>query len=117
MTGVVTNPVHYPRQPTIADVLRHAADNCLRKQEYLSDDEEYTSRFSCDAVARASRDLCGEYTNWLPMDERIMKGLQNLGLDTGSLTAFDEFPPGEVRQGARHAWLYFAAMIAEEQGV
>lgn len=39
-----------------------------------------------------------------------------MGLKTDVLD-FQTFIPGDARQGARYAWLKFAALIAEEQGV
>jgi hypothetical protein len=48
---------------------------------------------------------------------RIEKGLSNMGLDLKAFNCFCEFPMGVERQGARYAWLMFAADIAEEQGV
>lgn len=107
----------------ISEVLHLAADKYLASDyvEYIDTDK---SRFSCCAVEGVLDDLLVEegiinikqYTNlW----DTIHEGFENLGLDTGSLHAFEEFEKGEVTeesQGARYAWLKFCAMLAEEQG-
>lgn len=49
---------------------------------------------------------------------RCFEGLEAMGCPTGSLNAFND--NGEFiveNQQARYAWLKFAAIIAEEQGV
>lgn len=97
------------KQPKISTILRLAAN------EYLYDGRglRYKSRFSCFAIREAC-DALGAYPYHR---ERIMIGLRRMGLKTNSLMAFEKFPIGHLRQGARFAWLHFAADIAEEQGL
>ncbi len=91
---------------TIAEVLHYAADNFLWHPE----NGENKFEPSCSAIYWA----CENLQISRKQREKIFKGLQNMGLDT---SVFDEFIPGAARQGARYAWLKFAALIAEEQGV
>lgn len=124
-------------KPTIADILHLAAD------KYLAENEEQEifskERWSCCAVQSALNELVVEeflykdgtrkFSRWnaskTPTGKRVFKGLRNLGLSTGSQRMFAEFEfnkygrsePTPESQAARYAWLKFAAMIAEEQGV
>jgi hypothetical protein len=99
------------KQPKISEILHLAAD------EYLwtgySKDPRNLSIYSCFAIDLAidDLDLSASRTG------KLFKGLGEMGLDIGSITAFEEFRYGPQRQAARYAWLKFAAMIAEEQGV
>lgn len=94
----------------ISEILHMAAD------EYLWDGhgsffDQPLSRYSCDAIRRVSIEVP------LDIEDSIFEGLQNMGLDTESCDQFDEFKNAIDRQAVRYAWLKFAAMIAEEQGV
>jgi hypothetical protein len=89
---------------TIAEVLHRAADKCLPKGER----DDY-SQCSCVAAEAAAGALT-------PMALRVSAGLEEMGVPTDP-GCFDEFEPGIERQSVRYAWLKFAAMIAEEQGV
>lgn len=94
---------------TIAEVLHLAADTFLWPGGvYCSTDDDNV--FSCFAIERAAKHL---QTRYGP----IKIGLRRMGLCTDSANEFNEFPRGTKRQAARYAWLKFAAMIAEEQGV
>jgi hypothetical protein len=86
---------------TIAEVLHRAADRYL-EPVFAGEPTSY----SCEAIYEADAVL------W----PRICKGLSEMGLVPHSVTQFEDVPPDE-RQAARYAWLKFAAMIAEEQGV
>lgn len=102
----------------ISEVLHLAADKYLASDhtEYI---DTYKSRFSCCTVSKALDELNTKAKVWLETHEAILKGFENLGLDTGSRRAFEEFEKGivtEESQGARYAWLKFCAMLAEEQG-
>lgn len=105
----------------ISEVLHLAADRYLANDyvEYIGTDK---SRLSCCAVIEALDELIPETSLtklWLEIHKAIFKGFENLGLDTGSLLAFEEFEKGKVTeesQGARYSWLKFCAMLAEEQG-
>jgi hypothetical protein len=49
---------------------------------------------------------------------QILAGLKEMGCPTDSCDAFDDsFGFNKENQQARYAWLKFAAMMAEEQGV
>jgi hypothetical protein len=91
---------------TIAEVLHRAADEFLWNG--IREPGGNLREYSCGS-AYAS---CGP-----SYYKKIKPGLAAMGLDTDSYTEFDELPEGPKRQGARYAWLKFAAMIAEEQGV
>jgi hypothetical protein len=91
---------------SIAEVLHRAADR------HLSGDDDYSKRkseLSCIAVRKAD--------GWGPDSLRAVRGLEKMGLGSWLTANFDEFPPGPERQAVRYAWLKFAALIAEEQGV
>ena len=102
----------------ISEVLHLAANKYLAGYyaEYI-----YTNknRFSCRAVCGALDELITDAEVWLAIHEEIFKGFENLGLDTESIRAFEEFEAEiltEESQGARYAWLKFCAMLYEEQG-
>ena len=108
----------------ISEILHRAADKHL-----WSGGGGTTRRngdtFSCHAIHEAigkvygvpfwGVDQTGTPANklWL----RIKEGLENLGLNCGSATAFRELPTMYDRQQSRYAWLKFCAILAEEQGV
>lgn len=102
------------KEPTIAEVLHLAADEYL-SNGYWSLERFYERSGSCDAIELACRALANNRESHLRLQKRIFKGLRNLGLKVNSFTQFDSVKSD--RQGARYAWLKFAAMIAEEQGV
>jgi hypothetical protein len=94
---------------TIAEVLHRAAD------DFLWDGRECTSggvAASCFAVEDAAN-VIGVSADLL---DRCFDGLKAMGVDVSKFD-FDDFRDSPERQGARYAWLKFAAMIAEEQGV
>lgn len=113
----------------ISDVLHLAAD------KYLDDgviDLIYVySRkhvLSCCAIESAVYEVLSENSSifscstYDTLMETIEQGLTNMGLAPQSTEAFKEFENSFHKttpesQGARYAWLKFAAMIAEEQGV
>jgi hypothetical protein len=103
---------------SIAYILRYAADNFLaeNQQDYLTSDNK--SKYSCVAVDLAMSKL-GLHSEELSI--QISKGLENMGLDTGAIRKFGDasnnYELTEETQAARYNWLYFAALIAEEQGV
>lgn len=107
--------------PTIAEVLHLAADKYLYSSQ-LECNGRGASFYSCCAIQSA---LMGcEWQGTLSisarkkLERRIFKGLKNMGLNPRAITQFNEFGTfSEESQGARYAWLKFAAMIAEEQGV
>jgi hypothetical protein len=111
------------KEYTIAEILHIAADKHLAVKE-----SEYWARgggkekFSCCAVDEAVSRLYGYFDLEIYEREdiikRIHKGLENMGCPTGSTDAFDdETVFNAENQQARYAWLKFAAIIAEEQGV
>ena len=114
-------------QPTIAEVLHLAADEYLSPIEHL--DDFFACRYSCESVELAAWDLFQDWEDkkieFTEFFYPIMIGLRNMGVETHSATQFRSLPykvhnPSDGcdnRQGARYAWLKFAALIAEEQGV
>ena len=110
---------------TIAEILHYAAD-----KELASKQEQYWTaggdkeKFSCCAAEEAVMSLW--HDDMIASEEerddlinRILKGLEAMGCPTGSTNAFgvDEGVFIAENQQARYAWLKFAAIIAEEQGV
>jgi hypothetical protein len=100
----------------ISEILHSAADEWLKQCRIWPDSR---STYSCIAIALAitPRDYYPYRKIDTDIEHRIMKGLRNMGLSTDSLDEFTEFAEGEERQAVRYAWLKFAALIAEEQGV
>lgn len=96
---------------TIAEILHTAAD------EYLwagpGDRRRRTSPYSCLAIGLAEG---SPYDDPWPSPS-IRSGLEELGVSCHALGEFSEFTKQKDRQGARYAWLKFAALLAEEQGV
>lgn len=102
----------------ISEVLHLAADKYL-----ASDYEEYIDtakwRFSCCAVGSAIDNLVHDVTYNNTLRDNIQSNFESLGLESYTITAFEEFEKGivpEESQGARYLWLKFCAMLAEEQG-
>lgn len=105
------------RTPTIAQVLHLAADKYL-----YSGGGRVLNFYSCCAIQSALSGFLirGELTisERKRLERRIFKGLKNMGLNPSATNQFNEFGDfSKEAQGARYAWLKFAAMIAEEQGV
>lgn len=98
----------------MSKILRYAADNCLWNGYDIM--QETQSSFCCYAVAFSYQVLSSKSANdsWT-IANLVQKFLEHLGMPFYS--AFDEFPDCEVRQSVRHAWLHFAADIAEEEGL
>lgn len=104
---------------TIAEILHYAADKCLaaKKEQYWTFGGN-KEKYSCCAVDEAFIRLIGYYDYPSDESDAIRKGLENMGCPISSIDAFDdEGQFFEENQQARYAWLKFAAMIAEEQGV
>lgn len=111
-----------PKKLTIAEILHIAAD------KYLWDG---SGKFIDSPLDKEEFSCCAIYTvvlnNWsslqfagcnpLAADAMIDNGMRAMGLKPMSTKEFNDVPPGPKRQAARYAWLKFAAMIAEEQGV
>lgn len=112
-------------KPTIAEILHIAADKYLvsKQSEVASWGNGCKQKFSCCAVSEAVYNLHKHFKidsgyNCLEVLDRIYEGLRAMGCPTNSFEAFNdrnEFSP--ENQQARYAWLKFAAMMAEEQGV
>jgi len=116
---------------TIAEILHLAADKHLaaKSSEYWYNRGK-KEKYSCCAVSEAVMNLWNEdkigswedkVDSWEDKNEmikRVSEGLKEMGCPINSSDAFDEanvFNPES--QQVRYAWLKFAAMIAEEQGV
>lgn len=109
---------------TIAEILHLAADKYLaaKSSEYWYNGGK-KEKYSCCAVSEAAMSLWNE-DKIDSLEDRndlikwTFEGLKAMGCPINSSDAFDDvnvFDPES--QQARYAWLKFAAMIAEEQGV
>lgn len=102
---------------TIADILHIAAD------EYLAPDHASigypNAQYSCNVIDWAVYELSDEDelgdTRIQAHLRRIKRGLERMGLNVYSITAFSHIDDLDERQQARYGWLKFAALIAEEQ--
>ena len=112
------------KQYTISEILHIAADNHLAVKESETWNRDGTKeKFSCCAASEAVWNLWNEdkIVSRNERDEliaRCSEGLKAMGCPTDSVYAFDD--KGEFKeenQQIRYAWLKFAAIIAEEQGV
>lgn len=109
---------------SIAEILHLAADEHLaaKSSEYWYN-RGTKEKYSCCAVSEAVMSLWNEDKIASVEDrnellKRVFKGLEAMGCTVNSSDAFDEadvFNPES--QQSRYAWLKFAAIIAEEQGV
>ena len=109
---------------TIAEILHIAADKKLAsKEEQCWNRGGTKEKFSCCAVSEAVWELWNndKIVSECERDDlinRTSKGLEAMGCPVNSMEAFND--NGEFKaenQQARYAWLKFAAIIAEEQGV
>lgn len=107
---------------TIAEILHYAADEKLANKKHQQWGYGGTKeKFSCCAMEEAVYDLY----RGLDLDDereemivRISKGLEAMGCPTSSTQAFGDCGLFVAEnQQARYAWLKFAAIMAEEQGV
>ena len=112
------------QKPTISEILHRAADEFLVSTQEEFDRPDYKQKFSCCAVSATLVAMYEEgritYNQRVKIGQQIRQGLRNMGVDVFSTFEFGNNLPGKIRkkqQGARYAWLKFAAMIAEEQGV
>jgi hypothetical protein len=107
---------------TIAEILHYAADKCLaaKKEQYWTYGG-VKEKYSCCAVSDAVDKMHSFDTPWFETKviiQRICVGLSEMGCPIESIHAFDDHSKfSEENQQARYAWLKFAAMMAEEQGV
>ena len=114
-----------PRESvTIAEILHYAADNKLAsKESQWWNRGGNKEKYSCCAVSEAvwelwSNDKIVFEGKRAELINRCTEGLKAMGCPTRSMDAFDD--RGQFvaeNQQARYAWLKFAAMMAEEQGV
>jgi hypothetical protein len=110
------------KEYTIAEILHYAADNCLasKKEQYCAYGGN-KEKYSCCAVSYAVDEMHHFDTPWFETKviiQRICVGLSEMGCPIESIDAFDD--QGQFvaeNQQSRYAWLKFAAMMAEEQGV
>ena len=112
------------KEYTIAEILHYAADKKLAsKEEQCWNRGGTKEKFSCCAVQEAVWELWNkdETASEYERDKlinRCSEGLKAMGCPTSSTDAFgDEGVFNAENQQARYAWLKFAAIIAEEQGV
>jgi hypothetical protein len=109
---------------TIAEILHLAADTKLAsKGEQCWSRGGSKEKFSCCAMSEAIWELWNKDQSISEgeRDELINRcsdGLKAMGCPVNSTDAFgDEGVFNAENQQARYAWLKFAAIIAEEQGV
>lgn len=109
---------------TIAEILHYAADKKLAsKEEHCWNRGGTKEKFSCCAVEEAvwvfwKKDQSMSEAERHELINRVLDGLEAMGCPTGSTIAFgDEGEFNAENQQSRYAWLKFAAIIAEEQGV
>jgi hypothetical protein len=109
------------KEYTIAEILHNAADKHLaaKSNQYWAKGGN-KEKFSCCAVEESVIDLHRTFNSDEINDvyNRVRYGLQEMGCPIDSTDAFDD--AGEFNaenQQARYAWLKFAAIIAQEQGV
>jgi hypothetical protein len=108
---------------TIADILHLAADKHLASKdgEWLVNGNK--EKFSCCAMSEAVWKLWHEdkIESEVERDDLINRcsdGLKAMGCPVNSVDAFNDGSKFNAEnQQARYAWLKFAAIIAEEQGV
>lgn len=107
----------------ISEILHLAADKCLWHPN-TSPRTGYESEHSCIAILTAmTQNYDANYVFWKQYSQefkRILEGLKNMGLRTDSYgegTIFNKCKTYAEAQETRYAWLKFAAMLAEEQGV
>lgn len=106
---------------TIADILHIAADKHLAVDYNDYNFNQQKHMFSCCAIEETVEELYG-WRECLKDDgilDIIKKGLSNMGLNCDSFHAFKPWHSRDSApmQQSRYAWLKFAALIAEEQGV
>jgi len=105
----------------ISDILWDAANEYLSENysTYLrSRGYGWKSKYSCCAVESACYSL--SKSSWDSEESPYNKTidfLEEFGVNTNSFCEFDEFVPGEERQGARYLWLMFAYQVALSEGV
>jgi len=88
----------------ISEILRKAANEKLSNGIY---DSDTSVAQSCLAIA---------FTQKRDRFSSALSFVARLGCDF-DYSNFDEFPEGEIRQGARFLWLDFAALVAEDEGL
>lgn len=113
-------------KPTIADVLHRAADEFLAVDYHDLISNLQKQAYTCFAIHQCLYKYEDEgFINREECDDlliRIRQGLSNMGINLKSYQEFgysinDQVMYSKENQGKRYAWLKFAAMIAEEQGV
>lgn len=112
----------------LSTILNNAADNYLI-DGLFTQQPAHSSEYSCISVSEATANYFKELDSisyaWEAGEYDInvvMPFLTSLGLilhpeDERDDGEFHEFPKGPERQAVRYAWLKFAAMIAEEEGL
>jgi len=106
---------------TIADILHLAADKYLAVNYDDYNNYQHKRMFSCCAIETAVEELYG-WKECFKDDgvlDIIKEGLTNMGLNCNSFHAFKPWHSRDSApmQQSRYAWLKFAALMAEEQGV
>jgi hypothetical protein len=97
------------KKVALADVLWEAANEHLDSGD---DDENFNSRFTCDAVRHAS----GSYNNM----NLVLPILYGFGLPSDAdarYDLFEHFEKGEQRQGVRYMWLLLAMHVAQDERI
>lgn len=112
------------KEYTIAEILHIAADKHLAsKEEQCWNRGGSKEKFSCCAMSESVWKLWNEHKIESERERdhlinRCSEGLKAMGCPTDSMDAFNDRGEFSAKnQQARYAWLKFAAIIAEEQGV
>ena len=109
---------------TLAYIFEYAADKCLahdiKQYDAYWTDLRHKDKYSCCAVESAVENLLSGQ-GWGVIGDQQKKATQFLksyGCPVQSCKAFkNDVSFNSENQQARYAWLKFAALLAEEQGV
>lgn len=109
----------------ISDVLWVAANECLWSGAFFDDWGQAfgtlpptEEQFSCLAINRAALEFFpARYDARVDLYLSTIQFLRRLGVNSCSVSEFDEFEDTEQRQGARYLWLMFAYQVALDEGL
>lgn len=109
---------------TLADIFHYAADKCLahKREQYDTywDNAYHKDKYSCSAVESTIEKLF-DGQGWQVICDQQSKArffLKSYGCPVNSTKAFKyDVMFNQDNQQTRYAWLKFAALLAEEQGV
>lgn len=94
----------------LSQLLENSINRLSPTDQYLVDINPKKWLYSCDAI---NAENAQHNFGW----SGIREGLENMGLVTHSVRAFNDIPEGPKRQYARALWITWAALMAKEQGL